>query len=73
MLQPLRLQGDLSRFRRRVFVYALDWPGESPLRPSYDRVRTDPTWITHELDGKHNLMRDNPDDLLRILLDTADS
>ena len=73
VLQPLRLQGDLGRFRRRVFVYALDWPGESPLRPSYDRVRSDPNWITHELDGKHNLMRDNPDDLLRILLDTADS
>ncbi|MFB1297549.1 alpha/beta fold hydrolase [Mycobacterium sp. pW049] len=71
VLQPLRLAGDLGRFRKRVFVYALDWPGESPLQPSYERVRDDPAWITHELDGKHNLMRDNPDDLLRILLDTA--
>lgn len=73
VMQPLRLHGDLNRFRRRVFVYALDWPGESPLRPSYDRVRTDPHWITYELDGKHNLMRDKPDELLRILLDTAQS
>jgi pimeloyl-ACP methyl ester carboxylesterase len=71
VLQPLRLNGDLSRFRRRVFVYALDWPGESPMARSYDRVRSDPEWITHELDGKHNLMRDNPDDLLRILLDVV--
>ncbi len=71
VLQPLRVQGDLNRFRTRVFVYALDWPGESPLQPSYDRVRDDPNWITHELDGKHNLMRDNPDELLQILLDTA--
>jgi pimeloyl-ACP methyl ester carboxylesterase len=71
VMQPLRLQGDLNRFRQRVFVYALDWPGESPLQPAYDRVRSDPNWITHELDGKHNLMRDNPDDLLRILLATA--
>lgn len=70
VLQPLRLQGDLNRFRQRHFVYALNWPGESPLRPSYDRVRNDPAWATHELDGSHNLMRDNPDDLLRILLDT---
>ncbi|PRC43322.1 alpha/beta hydrolase [Mycobacterium sp. ITM-2017-0098] len=68
VLQPLRSDGDLDRFRKRVFVYALDWPGESPMRRSYDRVRCDPNWITHELDGKHNLMRDNPDDLLRILL-----
>jgi hypothetical protein len=34
-------------------------------------VRDDPRWNCHELDGKHNLMRDNPDDLLRILLDVA--
>lgn len=71
VLQPLHVSGDLDRYRQRVFVYALDWPGESPLRPSYDRVRDDPDWITHELDGKHNLMRDNPEDLLRILLDAA--
>jgi pimeloyl-ACP methyl ester carboxylesterase len=71
VMQKLHLADDLTRFRRREYVYALDWPGESPLRPSYDRVRDDPTWNCHELDGKHNLMRDNPDDLLRILLDVA--
>lgn len=71
VLQPLRLRGDLNRFRQRVFVYALDWPGDSPLRPSYERVRDDAGWVIHELDGKHNLMRDNPDDLLRILLDAS--
>ena len=70
-LQPIALSGDLGSFRRRDFVYALDWPGDSPLRPSYERVRDDPAWTTHELDGKHNLMRDNPDDLLRILLDAG--
>ena len=70
-LQPIRLAGDLNTFRRRDFVYALQWPGDSPLRPSYERVRDDPNWTTHELDGAHNLMRDNPDDLLRILLDVA--
>jgi pimeloyl-ACP methyl ester carboxylesterase len=70
-LQPIKLTGDLNRFRRRDFVYALKWPGDSPLRPSYERVRDDPNWITHELDGAHNLMRDNPDDLLRILRDVA--
>lgn len=71
VMQPLHLEGDLRRFRRRVFVYALDWPGDSPLRPSYDRVRDDPEWTTYELDAKHNLMRDAPDELLRILLEVA--
>jgi pimeloyl-ACP methyl ester carboxylesterase len=70
-LQRIRLTGDLNRFRRREFVYALKWPGDSPLRPSYERVRDDKNWNIHELDGAHNLMRDNPDDLLRILLDVA--
>lgn len=71
VLQPLRLTGDLTRFSQRVFVYALDWPGDSPLRPSYERVRDDPAWTVHELDGKHNLMRDRPEDLLRILRDVS--
>lgn len=71
VLQPLRLGVDLNRFGRRVFVYACDWPGESPMRASYDRVREDPNWTCHELDAKHNLMRDAPDDLLRILVEVA--
>jgi pimeloyl-ACP methyl ester carboxylesterase len=70
-LQRIKLSPDLNRFRRRDFVYALKWPGDSPLRPSYERVRDDPNWTVHELDGAHNLMRDNPDDLLRILLDAG--
>lgn len=71
VMQPLRLSGDLYRFRRRDYVYATDWPGESPLRRSYDRVRDDSRWTCHELDAKHNLMRDRPADLLRILGDVA--
>jgi len=70
-LQPIALSGDLGAFRRRDFVYALDWPGESPLRQSYDRVRDDARWNCHELDGRHDLMRDKPDELVRILLDVA--
>ena len=71
VLQPLRLTSDLFGLRRRDFVYALDWPGESPMRTSYERVREDPRWNCHELDGKHNLMRDNPEDLVRILTEVG--
>ncbi len=70
-LQRIRLTGQVGRIRRKHFVYALKWPGDSPLRRSYERVRDDPDWTVHELDGAHNLMRDNPDDLVRILLDAA--
>jgi pimeloyl-ACP methyl ester carboxylesterase len=71
LMQPIRLTGDLSRFRRRDYVYATKWDGESPFAATFDRVRRDPLWTTHVLDGAHNLMRDCPDDLLQILLDAA--
>jgi pimeloyl-ACP methyl ester carboxylesterase len=68
LMQRIRLSGDLSRFRERVYVAAQKWDGESPFAATFDRLRRDPSWTTHALDGAHNLMRDNPDDLLRILL-----
>jgi pimeloyl-ACP methyl ester carboxylesterase len=71
MLQPIRLSGDLSQFRRRDYVFATKWDGESPFLRFFEHARDDPSWTTHALDGAHNLIRDNPDDLLRILLDVA--
>ncbi|AGB23349.1 putative hydrolase or acyltransferase of alpha/beta superfamily [Mycobacterium sp. JS623] len=71
LMQPARLTGDLSRFRKRAYVYATKWEGESPFAATFNRVRHDPTWTTHVLDGAHNLMRDCPDELLRILLGAA--
>lgn len=73
LLQPLRLTGDLARIRRLVYVYAAGWDGESPFTPVYQRLREDPWWATHALDSGHNLMRDTPQDLLKILLDTGES
>jgi pimeloyl-ACP methyl ester carboxylesterase len=72
LLQPIRLAGDLNRFRRREYVYAKDWgESESPLATSYARVVDDPAWTTHALDARHDLLRDVPDEILKILLDVA--
>lgn len=71
LIQRIKLSGDVDHVRHRDFVYALKWPGDSPLRSSYERVKNDPDWKVHELDGAHNLMRDNPDDLLRICCEAA--
>jgi pimeloyl-ACP methyl ester carboxylesterase len=68
LMQPVRLADGLSRFRRRVYVYATKWEGESPFAGTYERVRNDATWTTYALNGAHNLMRDCPDELLEILL-----
>ncbi|MFI6734146.1 alpha/beta fold hydrolase [Nonomuraea sp. NPDC050451] len=71
LLQPLRPTGDLAHVRRREYVYAAGWEGESPFTPVYERLRRDPSWTTHALDSAHNLLRDAPDDLLKILLGVA--
>ncbi|CDO06378.1 alpha/beta hydrolase [Mycolicibacterium cosmeticum] len=71
LMQPVRLRGNLSTFRRRDYVYAKGWPTPSPFTPTFERLRADPTWVTHALDGAHNLMRDNHDDLVRILCEAA--
>ncbi|MGV0653996.1 alpha/beta fold hydrolase [Mycolicibacterium thermoresistibile] len=71
LMQPIRLSGTLESIRRRVYVYATGWDGESPLRPTYERLRRDPAWTTHALDAPHNLLREHTDAVLRILLDTA--
>ena len=68
LLQPLRLTGGLARVRRRVYVYAAGWDGDSPFTPVYERLREDASWTTYALDGGHNLMRDAPADMLKSLL-----
>ncbi|MGX9791558.1 alpha/beta fold hydrolase [Mycobacterium sp. MMS18-G62] len=68
LMQPVRLTGDLSEFRRRVYVYAAKWDGKSPFATTFARVSRDPSWDTQVLDGAHNLIRDCPDELLQILL-----
>jgi pimeloyl-ACP methyl ester carboxylesterase len=71
LMQPIRLTGAMGRLRRRVFVNAGRWPTESPFAATYAKVRDDPGWTTYSLDGAHNLMRDNHEDLVQILLDVA--
>ncbi len=71
LLQPLPLTGDLAHIRRKVYVYAAGWDGESPFTPIYHRLREDRSWTTYALDSGHNLMRDAPKDLVEILLEVV--
>ncbi|MFQ6329485.1 alpha/beta fold hydrolase [Nocardia sp. CWNU-33] len=67
LLQSIRLTGNIAA-RRRDYVYAASWDGQSPFTGFYERLRADARWQTHALDSKHNIMRDAPDGLLAILL-----
>jgi pimeloyl-ACP methyl ester carboxylesterase len=71
LLQRVRLSGDLGRFRRRDYIYAKQWDGESPFSATYQRLREDPLWTVHEFDTRHNVMRDHADELLKVLLESA--
>ncbi|GAA3594234.1 alpha/beta fold hydrolase [Nonomuraea rosea] len=71
LLQPLSRPAGRARGPRQVYVYAAAWAGESPFTPVYQRLSEDSGWTTHALDSGHNLMRDAPDDLLKILLEAG--
>ncbi|HKS45759.1 MAG TPA: alpha/beta fold hydrolase [Amycolatopsis sp.] len=47
LLQRLKLQGGFDRFRRKEYVYATVWEGESPFKSSSERALGDPSWRTH--------------------------
>ncbi|NEB76925.1 alpha/beta hydrolase [Streptomyces sp. SID14478] len=67
-LQRLRLDGEgLARIRTRDYVYLSGWTG-TPFTALHERLAKDPDWRTHSLDSTHNVMRDAPDAVLRILL-----
>lgn len=71
LMQPVRLAGDTSGFRQRVYVYANQWDGEPPFAATFERLRRDPSWTTHTLDSTHNLLAGHTDEVLQILLDSA--
>ncbi|MGV9306361.1 alpha/beta fold hydrolase [Nonomuraea sp. NPDC004354] len=73
LLQPLRVTSSPTHSRRDVYVYAAGWPTPSPFTTTYQRLRQDPAWTTHALDSGHNLMRDAPQDLLKILLEAGET
>ncbi|MCX5376763.1 alpha/beta fold hydrolase [Streptomyces sp. NBC_00091] len=68
LLQAVRLEGGLDRFGSRDYVYAAGWDGASPFTALYERLLGDPAWRTHALASGHNVMRDAPQELLKVLL-----
>ncbi|MFK0255139.1 alpha/beta fold hydrolase [Streptomyces sp. NPDC090445] len=69
LLQAIRLEGDLGRFAAKSYVYATQWPTPSPFTGLYERLSGLPDWRTHAVDSGHNVMRDAPEELLKVLLE----
>jgi pimeloyl-ACP methyl ester carboxylesterase len=67
-LQQIRLDGGgLSRITTRDYVYLSGWDG-TPFTTVQARLAGDPAWRVHTLRSSHNVMRDAPDEFLKILL-----
>lgn len=67
--EKIRLSGKQNSINKRVYVHSTVLPRESPFKPFYERVKSDPAWSAHTLACGHDAMLDMPDDVTRILLD----
>lgn len=67
-LQRIRLgAGGLRGIGTRDYVYLSGWEG-TPFTAVSTRLAADPAWRVHTLDSSHNVLRDAPDEFMKILL-----
>jgi hypothetical protein len=48
-------------------VHSTVLPRESPFKPFYERVKSDPAWVAHTLPCGHDAMLDMPERVSDIL------
>ena len=69
--EKIKLSGKHNGIKKHVYVHSTVLPRESPFKPFYERVKSDPGWSAHTLACGHDAMLDMPDDVTRILLDAV--
>jgi pimeloyl-ACP methyl ester carboxylesterase len=67
MAERLTLTGAHARIRKHTYVHGTILPRESPFKPFYERVKTDPAWTAHALACGHHVMLDMPERVTDIL------
>jgi pimeloyl-ACP methyl ester carboxylesterase len=72
LLEPVHLNGDENKIRRRTYIYATRG-APATFGKFYERCKADTAWRTHALDSGHGVMQDAPDALLAILLDQGNA
>ncbi|OYX95063.1 MAG: hypothetical protein B7Y74_05360 [Novosphingobium sp. 35-62-5] len=70
LVEAVRFTGEEAKIPRRIYVFANGW-SPSPFPQFRDRVQDDPAWEYHEAQASHNVMGDQPEQLLKIVLDCA--
>jgi pimeloyl-ACP methyl ester carboxylesterase len=69
LMQASKLTGAWRGVPVKHYVAAMGWPGESPLAATTARVRADPTFVVHEWDTGHNVLRNGPDQVYDLIVE----
>lgn len=67
LLEAVRFTGEEAKVGRRVYIFATAWE-PTPFRQFIARVTTEAGWETYEAAASHNVMGDQPQQLLAIML-----
>lgn len=70
LVEAVKFTGEEAKIARRVYVYASAWQ-RSPFGQFRDAAMADAAWEYHEADASHDVMADQPEQLLAILLGCA--
>jgi pimeloyl-ACP methyl ester carboxylesterase len=67
LIEAVRFTGEEAKIPRRAYIFAKSWE-PTPFRRFAEIVRDDPAWSYYEADSGHDVMADQPEQLLSILL-----
>ena len=65
-LQSIHLKGAYKRVLNRVLIYAGGWAA-TPFKNQFERLKSNADWHVETLMCGHNIMREQPDELVAIL------
>ena len=70
LIEPVRFTGEEAKVGRRLYVFAESWQ-PTPFAGFHAAVAADPAWEVHRADASHNVMGDQPEQLLALMLAQA--
>ena len=70
LIEPVRFTGEEAKVGRRIYVFAESWQ-PTPFAGFHAKVAADPAWEVHRADASHNVMGDQPEQLLALMLAQA--
>jgi pimeloyl-ACP methyl ester carboxylesterase len=70
LIEAVHLTGEETKIRRRAYIFASAWE-PTPFKRFRDKVQHDKAWEYHDAKSGHDVMHDQPEQLLRVMLGLA--